>query len=177
MPKLTPHQQAISIIESLVIDNMGGSLEATANCNQCSEELTVNLVERIANVHREKRVGTVWPDLSLLDGNGEPIRFIEIVDSHTPESNVHEYALDHGIELVEVHLRAEREFTGRRRNKALDASLTVKARLRELADGRMQVDAHNLLCRKPPCLECGAPLPLRTVNNQNEGTAGIAART
>ena len=163
MAKLTPHQQAISIIEGLVIDNMGGSLEATANCNQCSEELTINLVDRIANVYKEKRVGTVWPDLSLLDENGEPIRFIEVVDSHAPESNVHEYALNHGVEIVEVHLRAVREFTGRRRNKALDASLTVKARLRELAAGRIQVDAHNLLCRKPPCLECGAPLPLRTV--------------
>ena len=62
-----------------------------------------------------------------------------------------------------MHLRAEREFTGRRRNKALDASLTVNARLRELAAGRIQVDAHNLLCRKPPCPECGAPLPLWTV--------------
>ncbi len=163
MPDLTPHQQAIAIIERLIIDNMGGSLEATANCNQCSEELTVNLVEGIANIHREKRVGTVWPDLSLLDVNGEPIRFIEVVDSHSPERNVHEYALANSIEIFEVHPRAEREFTGRRRNKALDASLTIKARLRELAEGRIQIDAHNLLCRRPPCKECGSPLPLRTV--------------
>ena len=163
MPKLTPHQQAISIIERIVIANMGGVLEARAGCNQCSEGLTLNLVEGIAGVQREQRVGTVWPDLSLLDRNGHPRRFIEVVDSHAPESNVHEYALAHGIEIVEVHLRAEREFTGRRRNKALDASLTIKARLRELAEGRIQIDAHNLLCRKPPCKECGAPLPLRTV--------------
>ena len=163
MPKLTPHQQAISIIERLVIDNMGGSLEAAANCNQCSEELTINLVEGIAGVHREERVGTVWPDLALLDGGGNPIRFIEVVDSHAPESNVHEYALANGIEILEVHLRAAREFTGRRRNRALDASLTVKARLRELAAGRIQIDAHNRLCRKPPCKECGTPLPLRTI--------------
>ena len=39
------------------------------------------------------RVGTVRPDLSLFDGNGEPIRFIEVVDTHAPQSNVHEYAL------------------------------------------------------------------------------------
>ena len=163
MPKLTPHEQAISIIEKLVADNTGGSLAATANCNQCSEELTINLIEGVAGIHREKRVGTVWPDLSLLDGSGEPVRFIEVVDSHAPERNVHEYPLAHGIEIVEIHLRAEREFTGRRRNKALDVSLTVKARLRELAQGRILIDAHNLLCRKPPCLECGTPLPLRTV--------------
>ena len=163
MPKLTPHEQAIAIIERLVNDNMGGSLEATAGCNQCSEELAINLVEGVAAVHREQSVGTVRPDLSLLDGNGRPLRFIEVVDSHAPEGNVHEYALAHGIEVVEIHLRAEREFIGRRRNRALDGSLTVKARLRELAAGRIEIDAHNLLCRKPPCQECGAPLPLRTV--------------
>ena len=163
MTKQTPHQQGLAIIERLIRDNIGGSLEAKANCNQCSEELTVDLVEEIADVQREKRVGTVWPDLSLFDANGQPIRFIEVVDSHAPESNVHEYALTHGIEIVEIHLRAERQFTGRRRNKALDASLTVKARLRELTDGWIRIDAHNLLCRKPPCQDCGAPLPLRTI--------------
>ena len=163
MPQQTPHQQAISLIEKLVIDNMGGSLEASASCNQCSEELTINLVEGVASVHREKRIGTVQPDLSLLDQDGSPLRFIEVVDSHAPESNVHEYALAYGIEIAEIHLRAEREFTGRRRNKALDVALTVKARLRELAAGRIRIDAHSLLCRKPPCEECGNPLPLRTI--------------
>lgn len=163
MPTLTPHQQAISIIERLVIDNIGKTLEATANCNQCPEELKINLVEGIDDLQKEKRVGTVLPDLTLVNREGKPVRFIEVVDRHMPGNNVHEYALAHGIELVEVHLRAEKEFTGRRRNKALDAALTVKARLRELAGGRIQVDAHNLLCRKPPCKRCGAPLPLRTV--------------
>ncbi len=163
MPTLTPHQQAISIIERLVIDNMGKVLEATANCNQCPEELKINLVEGIATHRREKRVGTVQPDLSLVNRNEEPVRFIEVVDSHMPRKSVHEYALAHGIEMVEVHLRAEREFIGKRWNKDLDAALTVKARLRELDEGRIQVDAHNLLCRKPLCKRCGAPLPLRTV--------------
>ena len=163
MAGLTPHQQAIAIIERLVSDNLGGSLEATADCNQCSEKLSINLVEGIVGVKREARVGKVWPDLSLVDGNGEPVKFIEVVDTHAPQSNVHEYALSNGIEIVEVHLRAEREFSGTRRNKALDASLTVKARLQELAAGRIQIDAHNILCRKPPCKECGTPLALRTV--------------
>ena len=129
MAGLTPHEQAIAVIEQLVLDNMGGSLGATAHCNQCSEKLSINLVEGIAGVQREKRVGKVWPDLSLVDSGGEPVRFIEVVDSHAPESNVHEFALTNGVEIVEIHLRAEREFTGRRRNKALDVALTVKARL------------------------------------------------
>ena len=61
MPGLTPHQQAVSVIEGLVIDNIGGSLEASANCNQCFEELSVNLVDGVAGVQREKRVGQCGP--------------------------------------------------------------------------------------------------------------------
>ena len=162
-PNRTPHDAAVAIIEQLVTKNLGGNLEATAACNQCSEELTINLVVGASSVSREKLVGTVRPDISLLDKNGEPLRFIEVVDSHAPEGTVHEQVLQDGTEVVEVHLRAEREFTGKRRNKALDASLTVKARLQELAAGRIVLDAHNLLCRRPKCGECGAPLPLRKV--------------
>ena len=159
----TPHDEAVAIIEQLLAKNLGGNLESTASCNQCSEEITINLVAGASSVSREKLVGAVRPDISLLDVNGEPVRFIEVVDSHAPEETVHEQALHDGTEVVEVHLRAEREFTGTRRNKALDVSLTVKARLEELADGRIVLDAHNLLCRRPKCRECGAPLPLRTV--------------
>ena len=160
----TPHEQAIAIIEGLVTANMGGVLEAMAQCNQCSETLQINLVAGASSVSREKRMGMgPRPDISLLDENDKPVRFIEVVDSHAPEINVHEYALTQGIEITIVHLRAEREFTGRRRNKALDASLTVKARLQELADGQIFIDAHNLLCRRPKCKECGTPLPLRRI--------------
>ena len=162
-PRLTPHEEAVEIIERLVVQNLGGSLEATAVCNQCSDELTLNLVTGAFSVGRERLVGTVRPDISLLDENGDPVRFIEVVDSHAPEENVHEYALQHHIEVVEIHLRAEREFTGTRRNKALDVSLTVKVRLQELAAGQLLIDAHNLLCHRPKCRECGSPLPLRTI--------------
>ena len=162
-PNHTPHEKAVGIIAQLVTKNLGGSLDATAPCTQCNGELTINLVAGASSVSREKLMGTVRPDISLLDENGEPARFIEVVDSHAPEGTVHEQALQNGTEVVEIHLRAEREFTGRRRNKALDASLTVKARLQELAAGRLVIDAHNLLCRRPKCRECGTPLPLRTV--------------
>ena len=159
----TPHDEAVAIIEQLLTENLGGNLEATAACNQCSEELTINLLEGASSVSREKLVGTVRPDISLLNEDGEPVRFIEVVDSHAPEGTVHEQALQDGTEVVEIHLRAEMEFTGRRRNKALDTSLTAKARLEELAAGRIVLDAHNLLCRRPKCRVCGTPLPLRTV--------------
>ena len=108
-------------------------------------------------------MGPVRPDISMFDENGDPVRFIEVVDSHSPEQNVHSYAVANDIEVVEIHLRAEREFIGRRRNKALDMSLTIKARLQELADGKLLIDAHNILCQRPKCRECATPLPLRIV--------------
>lgn len=160
----TPHDAAVSIIEKLVKEHIGGILNATAICNQCSEELTINLVNGVVGVQKEKLVRTVRPDISLHDENDIPIRFIEVVDSHAPERNVHDFALHNDIEVLEFHLRAEREFAGRRRNKALDESLTIKARLQELVEGRLLIDAHNLLCKRPKCLDCGSPLPLRTVS-------------
>ena len=110
--KSHPHGEAVAIIEQLVTKNLGGNLDAPAACNQSSEELTVNLVAGASSVSREKLVGTVRPDISLLDENGEPVRFIEVVDSHAPEGTVHEQALQDGTEVMEIHLRAEREFTG-----------------------------------------------------------------
>ena len=161
--KHTPHEEAVSILQKLAAKNLGGSLEATAECNQCSETLKINLVEGASSINREKFIGTVRPDISLFDENGEPVRFIEVVDSHAPQATVHEFAMQTGVEVLEIHLRVAREFTGRRRNKALDGPLTVKARLQELTDGRLLIDAHNLLCRRPKCEDCGTPLPLRTV--------------
>lgn len=102
--------------------------------------------------------------MTAFDLEGKPIRFIEVVDKHAPESNVHEYAVENDIEVVEFHLNAPREFLGDRRNRALDASLTVKARLDDLAAKRLDIDAHNLLCSRPKCQDCSTPLPLRTVN-------------
>ena len=92
----TPHDEAVAIIERLVMKNLGGNLEATAACNQCSEELTINLVAGASSVSREKLVGMVRPDISLLDEKGEPVSFIEVVDSHAPERTVHEQALQDG---------------------------------------------------------------------------------
>ena len=158
------HEQAVAILEGLLERNLGGELDALARCNQCGERLQFNLVEDVAEVRRNRSVGPVRPDLSLFDGDGKALRFIEVVDKHAPERNVHQFAIMNDVEVFEVHLGADREFTGARRNKALDEALVVKARLRELAEGRVVVDAHNRLCSKPKCLECGSPLPLRVVS-------------
>ena len=162
-PEETPHEKAVSAIEQLLRKNIGGELNATADCNQCPEKLTINLTEGATTIERNKTVGSIRPDLTLLNLEGDPVRFIEVVDSHAPEGNVHDYAVNHGIEIVEFHLKARGEFTGKRRNRALDESLRVKARLGALADGRLEVDAHNLLCLRPKCKNCGTPLALRTI--------------
>ena len=143
--------------------NLGGGLEAHAQCNECHEELTIDLVEGADRIERNQNVGMVRPDLSVFDPEGTPLRFIEVVDTHKPETNVHEYAMEHGIEVLEFHLNAEREFTGRRRNRALDASLTVKTRLKELENRIFRIDAHSRLCQRPKCQECLSPLPMRTI--------------
>ena len=157
------HEQAVSIMEKLFGESIGATLEADTRCNECGDSLRVNLVEDASTVQRNKNVGPVRPDLSIFDSNSRPIRFIEIVDSHKPESNVHKYALENRIDVFEFHLNAEREFVGRRRNRALDASLVVKARLKDLQAKRLRIDAHTLLCKRPKCEKCSSPLPLRTI--------------
>ena len=145
------------------MESIGATLEAGAICNECGDSLRINLVEDANRVARNKNVGFVRPDLSIFDSNNRPIRFIEIVDSHKPESNVHKYALENKIEVIEFHLNAKKEFTGQRRNKALDASLTVKSRLQDLKEKRLEIDAHTLLCQRPKCSKCSSPLPQRKI--------------
>ena len=157
------HEQAVSILERHILENLGATLNATGRCNGCGDELRINLVEGASRVERNKQVGPVRPDLSIFGSNDNALRFVEIVDSHKPESNVHDYALNNGIEVFEFHLNAKREFTGQRKNKALDASLTVKARLEDLKEKRLEIDAHTLLCQRPKCDECLHPLPRRTI--------------
>ena len=167
MPKIrrndTPHEQAVAILEQHVSDHIGKTFEADASCNECGDPIALDLVERANSVKRNRQVGTVRPDLSVFDSDELPIRFIEIVDSHKPQSNVHEYALARNIEVVEIHLNTGRRFAGERVNRALDASLVVKTRLEDLKKKIVYIDAHTLLCKRTKCDECGAPLPRRIV--------------
>ena len=157
------HEQAVSILERHIWENLGATLNAMGRCNECGDELRINLVEGASRVERNKQVGPVRPDLSIFGPNDQALRFVEIVDSHKPESSVHDYAMGSGIEVIEFHLNAKKEFSGPRKNKALDASLTVKARLEDLKAERLEIDAHTLLCQRPKCDKCSHPLPRRTI--------------
>ncbi|MDE0079223.1 MAG: hypothetical protein OXO50_17015 [Caldilineaceae bacterium] len=158
------HEQAVSILERHILENLDATLNATGWCNECRDELNINLVEGASRVERNKQVGPVRPDLSIFDSLDRALRFVEIVDSHKPESNVHNYAMRNGIEVIEFHLNAKKEFVGKRKNRALDASLTTKTRLEDLKAKRLEIDSHTLLCQRPKCDDCSHPLPKRTIS-------------
>ena len=158
------HEQAVEALEKLLRKNLGASVEVSLHCNQCRDELQVNLLDGVAEIRRNVNVGSVRPDLSMFDADGKPRRFVEVVDSHAPEKNVHLFAAENDVEVFEVHLATEFEFLGRRRNKALDEVLTKRTRIKQLAEGTVVIDAHNLLCNKPKCADCGRPLPLREIS-------------
>lgn len=159
----SPHEQAVAILDKHISDHIGKSFEADALCNECGDAMSIDLVDRAKSVKRNRQVGTVRPDLSIFDMKEEPIRFVEIVDSHKPQSNVHDFAIANNIEVVEIHLNAGRMFAGERVNRALDASLSVKARLEELRSKIVTIDAHNRLCERPRCGKCATPLPMRII--------------
>ena len=68
----TPHEEAVAIIEKLAITNLGGHLEATAACNQCSQELTIDLVAGVSSANREKLMGRCAPTSVLASSNTIP---------------------------------------------------------------------------------------------------------
>ena len=59
------HEQAVSILERHILENFGATLHATGRCNECGDELRINLVEGASKAERNKQVGPVRPDLSI----------------------------------------------------------------------------------------------------------------
>ena len=157
------HEQAVDILERLMTEAIGGGLIVDTACNQCPDRHPVDLMPGAASVRRGQRFGPVIPDLALCDADGEPITFIEVVDSHAPRKEVHLRAVERGIRILEFHLQAEVQPSGRRRRAAINKALTIKARLDELRSGHLRADEHNMLCPRPQCAECHAPLPHRTI--------------
>ncbi|MCY3882190.1 MAG: hypothetical protein OXG61_08730 [Chloroflexi bacterium] len=159
------HEQAVDILYGRLTAALGGKLLATGRCNECPDEISIDLLKDVAEIKRNAVIGPVMPDLVLLDRRGRPLTFVEVVVSHSPGRNVHNYALEHGVQILEFDVVPDGESlprTGRRR-KATEEALAIKARFRELQQGQPRVDVHNLSCERPRCSGCGSPLPLRTV--------------
>ena len=159
------HEQAVDILYQHIVGALDGDLIADAPCNECSSNHPVDLVRDAASVRRGPNVGGVFPDLALFNAENEPITFIEVVVSHAPERNVHLHAVEHGIQIFEFHLKADRKgFEEGIRRPALSEALTIKSRLEDLRTGQLHVDYHNMLCQRPRCSDCRKPLPLRTIS-------------
>ena len=161
----TLHEQGVDILYNHLEAALGRELLATAKCNECPDEIAIDLMQNADRIMRGQSVGPVVPDLALLDGNGRPTTFVEVVVTHAPDRNVHRYAIENSIRVVEFHLNATADPSParRERGKALSEALAIKASLRDLREGRLRVDAHNLLCERPRCEDCQTPRPLRTV--------------
>lgn len=161
----TLHEQGVDILYNHLEAALGRELLAKAKCNECPDEIAIDLMQNAARITRGQSVGPVVPDLALLDGNGRPTTFVEVVVTHSPDRNVHRYAIENSIRIVEFHLNATTDPSPARgeRGKALSEALAIKASLRDLREGRLRVDAHNLLCERPRCEDCQTPRPLRTV--------------
>ena len=162
------HEQAVDILDRHMVEAIGGELMVDTTCNECPERHPVDLMPGVATVVRGQRVGPVIPDLALCDAGGHPITFVEVVDSHAPNERVHLYAVEQGVQIVEFHLRAGDQSSGRRRRAAVSQALTIKVRLDEFRSGHLRADEHNLLCPRPRCAECHAPLPRRTIRIQTK---------
>jgi len=159
------HEQAVDIMYGRLTTALGGELLATAQCNECPDEISIDLLRGVAEIKRNAVIGSVIPDLVLLDNRGHSLTFIEVVVSHSPGRNVHHYALERGVQILEFDVVPSSESLPRTRGrrKATEEALAIKARLRELQEGQPRVDVHNLACERPRCSACGTPLPLRTV--------------
>ena len=159
------HEQAVDALYERLTRSLGRGLRATAVCNECPDEIPLDLLSGVAEIKRNAAIGPVVPDLVLLDARGRPLTFIEVVVSHPPGRNVHRYAIEHGVQILEFDIIPDGGTLPRagRRRKATQEALAIKARLRELKEGQLRVDVHNLTCERPRCSVCGTPLPLRVV--------------
>ena len=165
----TPHEQALSLLESMIISRIGDNpLNANRTCNECGDLDTFDLVEGIVEVRRNKSVGNVRPDLSLWDSDGNLRLMIEVVDTHAPDNPVYTHALSHGIDVVEFHLASRKRdyLVRRKRTPAHEKALNTKTRLQDFADGRLEIDAHTFQCARPKCDECLTPLPRREISTE-----------
>lgn len=162
------HEQAIMAVQEALSGAVGQYLLVEMNCNECPDDHTYDLVQNVATIEASPHLGGIYPDLVCYDLHGEPVTFVEVVLTNEPSEQVRQYAVKHGINLYEVHLKKvaaqswERVEKRKARREAQEA-LAVKRRLQDLGAGKIRIDEHNQLCLRPRCDDCEAPLPERTI--------------
>ena len=163
----TLHEQALDVLQERIEGALGKELVAQVNCKEYHETHSVDLVRDAASVRRDYALPGCRPDLAILNEAGKALTLVEVVVSHAPERNVHRYAIEHGLLIVEFHLPPpeETDYWGRKKRKASDEAVLIKRALENFRSGPLLADDHNLLCQRPRC-DANHPLPLRAVHIQ-----------
>ena len=163
------HEQAVTAIQEALNAALGQSLLVDMECNECPDGHAYDLVKNVSTLAASPRIGGIFPDLVCYDGHGRPVTFVEVVLTNEPSEQVRLYAVKHGINLYEVHLKKLSDQPGdqvekRKARREAQEALAVKRRLQDLDAGKIRVDEHNQLCQRPRCDDCRAPLPERTIS-------------
>lgn len=108
-------------------------------CTTCWDLHKGNLIKLAQRVEMEATFGSCRPDLALLQTDGVPLAFLEVVVSHKPDENVLVYAAHERVTVVEFHIRCADD---------LDA----------LGQSPILRPTKVHLCTRPKCSVCGGPL-------------------
>ena len=117
----------------------GMDLRISWYCSLCQSSHTGNLAKVAASLEVEKPLGSVRPDILLLDQQGNPRVAVEVVVTHPPEPRTVDFYSSNGITLVIVVARTLEELELLRSNPELYVN-GVKA------------------CTRKKCPHCRSPL-------------------
>jgi len=127
-------------LEQSILDSV--PLGMTWECEVCSGAHQGNLTRVAKAVELERSYGPCRPDLALIDADGRPVAFVEVVVSHAPEAQTRDYAAKESIRIVEFHLDSFDQVEALAGDPVLRAS---------------RVD----VCLTPRCLKCQFPMLTR----------------
>ena len=143
-PETVAHKLGIMImkerIESAISTNH--PLSVQWKCSDCHYYHQLELMLGITQVESEYTLGSIRPDLALLDSEGQVRAIIEVVVTHSPESPVEEYCITRNIPLVEIRI-----------DKAED--------LEQLKESICIEVTHASSCPTPRCGKCDRPMKKR----------------
>lgn len=106
------------------------------NCEDCRDSHAIDLTQNIAQVAVEHALGTLRPDVALLDAQHAPAVILEVVVTHPPDAHVLTYCADHKIPVFEFKLKRMGDL------EALRDSQKIQA-------------AKSTFCSRPKCEKCG----------------------
>ena len=120
----------------------GEPLWVTWNCEKCDDHHEMDLTKGISKVSVEHALGTMRPDVVLLNSEFEPAVILEIVVTHPPEEQVIAHCAAHSAPVFEFKLKKMGDLEALRNSPKLTATTSS-------------------FCPRPKCGKCGNPLQPR----------------